>query len=89
MFTYWYERDALLDFVKHERISGVVLHGGDIHVSRYLIHPRRVGYDLHDFIMSPGHNRIIPSLNVYHPSLEWSLVEGQQFLFLEADPTPG
>jgi hypothetical protein len=38
--------------------------------------------------MSPGHNRIIPSLNVYHPSLEWSLVEGQQFLFLEADPTP-
>jgi hypothetical protein len=88
MFTYWYERDALLDFVKHERISGVVLHGGDIHVSRYLVHPHRVGYDLHDFIMSPGHKRIIPSLNVYHPSLEWSLVEGQQFLFLEADPTP-
>ncbi|HBI31067.1 MAG TPA: alkaline phosphatase [Verrucomicrobiales bacterium] len=87
MFTYWYERDALLDFVKHEGISGVVLHGGDIHVSRYLVHPHRVGYDLHDFIMSPGHKRIIPSLNVYHPSLEWSLVEGQQFLFLEADPT--
>ena len=87
MFTYWYERDALLDFIRRERIDGIILHGGDIHVSRYLLHPGRVGYDLHDFIMSPGHNRIIPSLNVYHPSLEWSLVEGQQFLALEADPT--
>ncbi|MEM7385832.1 MAG: alkaline phosphatase D family protein, partial [Verrucomicrobiota bacterium] len=87
MFTYWYERDALFDFIRRERIEGVVLHGGDIHVARYLIHPRRVGYDLHDFIMSPGHNSIIPSLNAYHPSLEWSLVEGQQFLTLEVDPT--
>jgi alkaline phosphatase D len=87
MFTYWYERDALLDFIRRERIDGIILHGGDIHVSRYLLHPGRVGYDLHDFIMSPGHKRIIPSLNVYHPSLEWSLVEGQQFLALEADPT--
>ncbi len=87
MFTYWYERDALLDFIRRERIDGIILHGGDIHVSRYLFHPGRVGYDLHDFIMSPGHKRIIPSLNVYHPSLEWSLVEGQQFLTLEADPT--
>ncbi|MDB2673698.1 alkaline phosphatase D family protein [Akkermansiaceae bacterium] len=87
MFTYWYERDALLDFIKEEGIKGVVLHGGDIHVSRYLKHPQRVGYDLHDFIVSPGHNSIIPSLNVYHPSLEWSLVEGQQFITLEVDPT--
>lgn len=87
MFTYWYERDALLDFIRDEGIGGVVLHGGDIHVSRYLRHPKRVGYDLHDFIVSPGHLSVIPSLNVYHPSLEWSLVEGQQFLTLEANPT--
>ena len=39
MFTYWYERDALLDFIRRERIDGVILHGGDIHVSRYLLHP--------------------------------------------------
>lgn len=86
MFTYWYERDALFDFIREERIGGVVLHGGDIHVSRYLRHPQRVGYDLHDFIVSPGHLSVIPSLNPYHPSLEWSLVEGQQFLTLEVDP---
>ncbi|WP_417848088.1 LamG-like jellyroll fold domain-containing protein [Thalassoglobus sp.] len=87
MFTYWYERDALLDFIKTQKISGVVLLGGDIHVARHLIHPQRVGYDLHDFIISPGHTRTITSLNVYHPSLEWSLVEGWQFLTLTADGT--
>ena len=85
MFTYWYERDALFDFIKDERISGVTLLGGDIHVSRHLKHPARVGYDLHDFIISPGHERTITGLDVYHPSLLWSLVEGRQFLTLTAD----
>ena len=84
MFTYWYERDALLDFIKQEGISGVTLVGGDIHVSRHLIHPRRVGYDLHDFIISPGHDHVITRLNVFHPSLEWSHMEGNQFLTLTA-----
>ncbi|WP_153557437.1 alkaline phosphatase D family protein [Roseimaritima sediminicola] len=85
MFTYWYERDALLDYIKAEKISGVVLLGGDIHVARHLMHPQRVGYDLHDFIISPGHQHVITKLDVYHPSLEWSLVEGNQFLTLTAD----
>jgi len=85
MFTYLYERDALLDFIRDEKIPGVILLGGDIHVSRYLIHPQRVGYDLHDFITSPAHNSTIASLNVYHPDLEWSLVEPNQFLTLTAD----
>ena len=87
MFTYWYERDALLDFVAEEQISGVTLLGGDIHVSRHLVHPQRVGYNLHDFVISPGHTRTITELDVYHPSLEWSLVEGWQFLTLTADGT--
>ena len=89
MFTYWYERDALLDFIKSEGISGVILLGGDIHVARHLIHPDRLGYDLHDFVISPGHARVITQLDVYHPSLEWSLVEGWQFLTLTADGTDG
>jgi len=85
MFTYWYERDALLDYVQQEKISGVVLLGGDIHVSRHLVHPLRVGYDLQDFVISPGHSRTITGLDVYHPSLRWSLVEGYQFLEISAD----
>lgn len=84
MFTYWYERDALLDLVARERIGGVVLLGGDIHVSRHLVHRQRVGYDLHDLVVSPGHERTITELDVYHPSLLWSLVEGHQFLTLQA-----
>ena len=87
MFTYWSERDAMLDMIKQEKIPGVVLIGGDIHLSRYLLHPQRVGYDLHDFITCPGHESTILSLNVYHPSLEWSLVEPHQFLTLKADTT--
>ncbi|RYD38370.1 MAG: alkaline phosphatase [Verrucomicrobiaceae bacterium] len=85
MFTYWYERDALLDFVRDEAISGVVLLGGDIHVSRHLVHPQRVGYDLHDFITSPAHTSVISSLDVPHPSLEWSSRQPRQFMTLTAD----
>lgn len=87
MHTYYAERDALLDFIKKEKIKGVVLVGGDIHVSRYLLHPQRVGYDLHDFIISPGHTSVIPSLNVYHQDLEWSRVKPNQFLKMTADTT--
>jgi len=85
MFTYYVERDALLDFVRDERISGVVTFGGDIHVSRHLRHPRRVGYDLHHFISSPSGASVIPSLNVPHPYLEWSSEAPRQFLTLTAD----
>ncbi|QDS94276.1 Alkaline phosphatase D precursor [Roseimaritima multifibrata] len=87
MYTYYAERDALFDFIKKERIPGVVLVGGDIHVSRYLTHSQRVGYDLQDFIISPGHTSVIPSLDVYHQDLEWSRVEPNQFLTMTADTT--
>lgn len=85
MYTYWYERDALLDQVKQRRIPGVVLVGGDIHLSRHLIHRQRIGYDLHDFVTSPAHTSTIPTLDVYNPDLEWSAVVGRQFLTLTVD----
>lgn len=87
-FTYWYERDALLNFIRSKKIPGVVLMGGDIHVSRYLVHRQRLGYDLHDFITSPAHTSTIPSLNVPHPDLEWSDESPQQFVTLTADTRP-
>lgn len=85
LFTYWYERDALYDFIRSKKISGVVLAGGDIHVSRHLIHRQRVGYDLHDFVTSPAHTSVIPSLDVTHPDLEWSSQQPRQFMTLTAD----
>jgi len=85
MQTYYYERDAMLDYIRAQRIPGVVLLGGDIHVSRHLIHPQRLGYDLHDFVSSPAHTSTIPSLNVYNPDLEWTSEQPQQFLTLTSD----
>lgn len=85
MHTYWYERDALFDFIRDKRIPGVVLVGGDIHLSQHHIHRRRVGYDLHQFVTSPAHSSTIASLDVYTPDLEWSAVVPRQFLTLEAD----
>ncbi|RYD64312.1 MAG: hypothetical protein EOP83_10075, partial [Verrucomicrobiaceae bacterium] len=84
-FTYWYERDALYDFIRSKSIPGVVLMGGDIHVSRHLIHRQRIGYDLHDFVTSPAHTSVIPGLDVTHPDLEWSSQEPRQFMTLTAD----
>lgn len=87
-FTYWHERDALFDFIRTKKIPGVVLVGGDIHVSRHLVHRQRVGYDLHDFITSPAHTSVIPSLDVTHPDLEWSSQQPRQFLTITADTRP-
>lgn len=87
-FTYWYERDALFDFIRAKKIPGVVLVGGDIHVSRHFVHRQRLDYDLHDFVTSPAHTSVIPSLDVTHPDLEWSSQEPRQFMTLTADTRP-
>ncbi|MEO1528391.1 MAG: alkaline phosphatase D family protein [Planctomycetota bacterium] len=87
--TYAHEREALFDFIGQNNIGGVVLIGGDIHVSRHLTYPmqERIGYDLHQFIVSPLHDRIIPSLNEPHPHLEWGEPIKNMFLTLTADST--
>lgn len=87
--TYMHERKALENFIKKNRIPGVVLVGGDIHASRVLKYPaaQSVGYDLVQFIASPIHAGVIPSLNVYHPNLVRSAVEPNVFLLLEVNDT--
>ena len=83
--TYFYEREAIFDWIRNERIEGCFLVGGDIHVSRALNYGPRVGYDLWQFIVSPLHDRTIPSLNVQHPHLVHSAVEPHVFLRLQVD----
>lgn len=85
--TYSYERDAIFDLVQEHRIPGVFLLGGDIHVSRALNYGPRVGYDLWQFIVSPMHSSVIPSLNVPNPALVHSAVEPHVFLKLALDST--
>lgn len=87
--TYAHEREAIFDFIGEHQIGGVVLIGGDIHVSRHLKYPmkERLGYDLHQFIISPLHDRVIPSLNVPHPDLQWGETLKNMFLTVTADTT--
>lgn len=87
--TYAHERDALFEYIGKHKIGGVVLIGGDIHVCRHLKYPLTptVGYDLHQFIISPLHERVIPSLNVPHPNLQWGEPLPNMFLQLVCDTT--
>ena len=53
--SYLRERDALFDFIREEKIEGVVLISGDTHVGELNVIPRgeQGGYDLYDFVSSP------------------------------------
>jgi phosphodiesterase/alkaline phosphatase D-like protein len=85
--SYPHERERLERFLGDAGITGAVLIGGDIHVSRHLRYPgsaARVGYPLDQLIVSPLHDHTIPSLNVPHEDLVWSAVEPEVFLVLEA-----
>ncbi len=87
--TYKHELLAIQEFIGKNRISGVILVGGDIHASRVLRYKttRTVGYEMVQFIASPVHSGTIPSLNVYNPDLVRSAVEPNIFLRVDADST--
>lgn len=88
--TYAHEREALLDFLATKKIEGVVLLGGDVHVSLLLEHlPRgRLGEPLFEYVVSPLHERVIPSLvPTQDKRLIWSAVEPNVFLRMVADTT--
>nr|WP_165441746.1 alkaline phosphatase D family protein [Rubinisphaera italica] len=87
--TYSHEREALFEFIGDQKISGVVLIGGDIHCSRLLKYKTeaQVGYPIHQFIVSPIHHRTIPKLNVPHPDLIKGAAIPHVWLRLEVDST--
>lgn len=87
--TYRHEREAIIDFIGKEKISGVVLMGGDVHCSRALEYKteKRIGYRLWQFISSPLHSGVIPDLNVPHPDLVYGEPIPNVFLRLTADST--
>lgn len=87
--TYSYERQALFEFIGKHDISGVLLIGGDIHCSRLLKYKTEdvVGYPLHQLIVSPIHDRVIPSLNVPHSDLVMGSATPHVWLKLDIDAT--
>lgn len=87
---YAYEREALVDFIGGEKITGVVLVGGDIHASRVERFDTRdrAGYSLYHFVTSPLHERVFASAaELEHPGLLFSRAEPHSFLLLSADTT--
>lgn len=68
-----YEREGLFRQLKQDKITGVILIGGDIHRMRHLVHPTRdlVGYDLHEFITSPLAEHAAPEQNIPSPLLRY------------------
>ena len=87
--TYPHEREALFRFLGAERISGVVLVGGDIHRTRVLRHDTTsvVGYPLTELITSPMHGDVIEGANQPHPGLLHDSGEPHVFMLLTVDTT--
>jgi alkaline phosphatase D len=84
--TYSSEREAIYSFIMDEKIPGVVLISGDIHVSRHHDYGEsRIGYPLHECVVSPMHASVIPNLDIAHPARIWSKPEPNVFMIMEAD----
>jgi len=87
---YAHEREAVIDFIGREKITGVVLVGGDIHATRVerFATENRIGYPLFHFVTSPMHERIsTQAAEVAHPGLLFAQAEPNTFLKLTVDTT--
>lgn len=81
------ERDALWSWLGAEKLTGVVLVGGDVHRSRVILHPTRkqLGYDLPELVTSPLAQNVIESNKVDVPGLVFDAGEPSSCLSLRAD----
>ncbi len=89
--SYPHERTALFKEIGRNKISGVVLIGGDIHRSRVVRHATKAtaGYDIIELISSPMHHSIIKAANAPHPGLIKDMGEPNTFLLLDAAQEQG
>jgi alkaline phosphatase D len=85
--SYPHEREALVRFIGQERISGVVLVGGDIHRTRVLRHEttETAGYPLTELVTSPIHDGVADA--ALHPALVHDSGEPHSFLLITVDTT--
>lgn len=86
--NYAHERKALFEFLAQERITGVVLVGGDIHRSRLLKWPSdRTGvpYPLYELISSPLGSSVHQNANQPNDMLIWDAGSPRTFMIVEAE----
>ncbi len=79
------EYERLLQLIAKTKATGVILVSGDIHWSRLIRHDTKetIGYDLHEFVTSPIHEKLIATANPPHENLLFSAGEQNSFLLLE------
>lgn len=82
--AYPYEREGVFQYIRKERINGVILISGDLHRSRHLIFPTkpRIGYDLQEFVSSPLAENSWEGNNVPSPYLKYDAALPDSFLRL-------
>jgi len=85
---YPHERDALFEFIGKEKISGVVLVGGDIHSSSAAVFDAKAkaGYNVHAFTISPMHDGTQSRHNYKdRPYIKWGAPIPHVFLRVSVD----
>ena len=84
-------RDGLLRWLGERRITGVVLVGGDLHVTRLIRHPTKAlcGYDVLEYITSPIAQDVIPANAGKTDGVLFDAAVPATFLMLEGMPVPG
>ncbi len=86
--TYAAERDALFAFLGAERITGCVLLGGDVHACQHAVYENTGAlYPLHEFVISPLHERAWRGGDRHHAGRRWGTVQPHAFLRIDADTT--
>lgn len=88
--SYSYESEAIIDFIGQERITGVVLVGGDIHCTQVMKYDTedRIGYPLYHIVTSPMHNRIFRQHeDLNHPEVLFARAVPNTFVRIAADTT--
>ena len=83
--AYPHEYDRLLHLINETNTTGIILVSGDIHWSRVIQHDTedKIGYDLHEFITSPIHEKLIPLANAPHPGIVYTGGLLNSFLLVE------
>jgi alkaline phosphatase D len=84
-----HERDGLLRWIGERKIAGVVLVGGDLHVTRLIRHPTKAlcGYDVPECITSPLAQDVIPANAGKIDGLLFDAAIPATFLLLDAELT--
>lgn len=84
--SYAAEREALFTFLGEEEIGGCVLLGGDVHACQHAVFTiTGARYPLHEFVISPLHERVWRGGDRKHSTRRWGAVVPHVYLRIDVD----